>query len=78
MSFVKEIKIKLSNFAEARGFVAAATACDFDIDIFYNRVIVDAKSILGVFSLDFSKVLTVRFNGDNASFENYLNQYTAA
>ncbi len=32
---------------------------DFDIDIFYNRVIIDAKSILGVLSMDLSQALTV-------------------
>lgn len=75
---VKEKKIKLSNFGEARGFVTAATSCNFDVDVFYNRVIIDAKSILGVFSLDFSNILTVRFNGENMQFENFLNQYAVA
>ena len=53
-------------------FVAEATKCDFDIDVFYNRVTIDAKSILGVLSLDLARVLTVQMNGDNAEFEEYL------
>ena len=32
---------------EVKDFVAAATRCDFDIDISYNRFVVDAKSIVG-------------------------------
>ena len=32
----------------------------------------DAKSILGVLSLDLTKVLTVQFNGENREFEAYL------
>lgn len=41
-------KIRISTIAEAKDFVARASECDFDINIFYNRVILDAKSILGV------------------------------
>lgn len=78
MSFVKEKRIKLSNFADAKQFVLAATGCDFDIDVFYNRVIIDAKSMLGVLSLDLSNTLTVRFYGEDMKFENFLSQYSAA
>ena len=44
---------------EVKDFVVAASKCDFDIDIAYNRYAVDAKSIVGVFGLDFSQILTV-------------------
>ena len=43
-------KIRISTIAEAKDFVARASECDFDINIFYNRVIIDAKSILGAVS----------------------------
>lgn len=42
-------KIKLSAPEDVKEFVKAANKCDFDIDISYNRVLVDAKSILGIF-----------------------------
>ena len=57
---------------EAGEFVRAANDCDFDIDIFYNHYSVDAKSIVGVMALDFSRVLTVRCYGHSIDFENYL------
>lgn len=57
---------------EVKKFVAVASKCDFDIDIYYNRYIVDAKSILGVYGLDLTKILTVRYDGYNADLENYL------
>ena len=60
---MKQFKIMLPNVAEAKNFVAAAAKCDFDIDVYYNRVTIDAKSILGVLSLDLTQVLTVEFNG---------------
>lgn len=70
-------KIKLG-VDEVRAFVQIASKCDFDIDISYNRYIVDAKSILGVFGLDMTKVLTVSYNGYNAEFENFLNHLAIA
>lgn len=69
---MKEKKIVLSSIAEARRFVEEATRCDFDIDVFYNRVTIDAKSILGVLSLDLTKILTVQMNGSDDQFEEYL------
>lgn len=59
-------------------FVATASKCDFDIDIAYNRYVVDAKSFLGVYGLDFSKVLTVRYNGYNVGLEEMLRNFAIA
>lgn len=59
-------------------FVSVASKCDFEIDIFYNSYIVDAKSILGVYGLDFSKTLTVRYSGYDAELEQYLTKLAAA
>lgn len=70
-------KIKLAP-EEVTEFVRSAEQCDFDIDIFYNRFIVDAKSILGVLSLDLSKTLTVRYGGRNSLFEETLEKYCVA
>jgi len=63
---------------EVRSFVNEACKCDFDIDIAYNSYIVDAKSIVGVLGLDFSKVLTVSYNGYDAAFEEYLKHFAVA
>ena len=52
---MSERKIKLTALQDVKEFVNAAEQCDFDIDVFYNRVIIDAKSILGVLSLDFEQ-----------------------
>ena len=69
---VKEKKIILQSVEEAKRFVEEASRCDFDIDVFYNRVTIDAKSILGVLSLDLTRVLTVQMNGEDEAFEAYL------
>lgn len=74
----KEIKKRIMlKPAQVKDFVREATKCDFDVDIYYNRYVVDAKSILGVFGLDLNQILTVEYNGDNEQFENYLNELSA-
>lgn len=70
-------KIKLSP-DEVQDFVAAASKCDFDVDIAYNRYSVDAKSIVGVYGLDFRQVLTVSYSGYNAEFEQFMKKYAVA
>ena len=69
---MKEKKILLTSIEEAKRFVTEASGCDFDVDVFYNRFTIDAKSILGVLSLDLARVLTVQMNGENEEFEAYL------
>lgn len=71
-------KIRLSETEQVKDFVHMAGKCDFDVDVFYNRVIIDAKSILGVLSMDLSKVLTVRCAGQNADFESGIQKYCVA
>ena len=68
---MKEKKILLTSIEEAKRFVTEASRCDFDVDVFYNRFTIDAKSILGVLSLDLARVLTVQMNGENEEFEAY-------
>ena len=69
---MKQKRILLPTIDDAKMFVAAATQCDFDIDVYYNRIVIDAKSILGVLSLDLRNVLTVQYDGENEAFEAFL------
>lgn len=75
---MQERKIKLNELQDVKEFVSAAGKCDFDIDIFYNRVTIDAKSILGVLSMDLTHDLTVQYFGENRSFETVLSKYAVA
>ncbi len=75
---MKERKIKLPEVADAKRFVTEAAKCDFDIDVSYNRVVIDAKSLLGVLSLDLKQELTVKYGGEDMRFENFLDRYATA
>lgn len=70
-------KIKLRP-NEVSSFVSAASKCAFDVDISYNRFIVDAKSIIGVLGLNFNQILTVAYNGYDADFERHLRKWAVA
>ena len=74
---MKETRIRLGVDDVAK-FVRAAEECDFDIDVNYNRVLVDAKSILGVLSMDLGRVLTVKCYGESPEFDSFLQQYAVA
>ncbi len=63
---------------EVQHFVDVTSRCDFDIDISYNRYVVDAKSFLGVYGLDFKSPLTVSYEGYNADLEALLNKLAKA
>ena len=65
-----EKQIKLDE-KSAQEFVSAASRCNFDIDVFYNRIIIAAKSILGLLSLD----LTVKCYGEDENFNQVLSKY---
>ena len=44
--YMNERRIKLSGTKEVKEFVNTAGLCDFDVDVFYNHFVIDAKSIL--------------------------------
>lgn len=64
--------VRLNGTEEVEEFVKAASKCDFDIDIFYNRVIIDAKSILGILSMDLNR------DGDSPAFNKTLQKFAVA
>lgn len=72
---VRQIKLTQD---QVQKFVSVTSQCDFDIDICYNRYVVDAKSFLGVYGLDFSKALDVSYDGYNQELEKMLGNLAVA
>ncbi len=68
-------KIRLTSAADVITFVKAAEKCRHDVDVSYNRVVIDAKSLVGVMSLDLRHTLTVRYSEDEHSFTTALSQF---
>ena len=57
--------IKLSTIEEVRRFVNEVTKCEYELDLKSGRYIVDAKSIMGIFSLDLLNKIEVTAHTDN-------------
>lgn len=57
--------ILLSSSNDVKDFVNIVSKYDFDVDFSSGRYVVDAKSIMGIFSLDLSKPVKVDVHSDN-------------
>ena len=73
---MKSIKVYLDTIDKVKGFVNAVSVCEGDFDLSSGRYVVDAKSIMGIFSLDLSKTLTLQIH-DDAAAEKILPQLKA-
>ena len=62
---MKAVNIKLSLAENVKSFVNIANRYPYDIDLRAGRHVVDAKSILGIFSLDLSKPITLEVYSDD-------------
>ena len=56
----------LSSINDVKDFVNTVSRYDFDVDLTSGRYVVDAKSIMGIFSLDLSKPIKVEVHADDA------------
>lgn len=71
---MKECKVKLNSIEDVKEFVALANACVFDIDLLSGRYAVDAKSIMGIFSLDLTKELSLIAHSDGEDGKDFIDE----
>lgn len=64
---MKSFNIMLKSINDVKDFVNIVNKYDFDVDLSSGRYIVDAKSIMGIFSLDLSKPIKVETHVDDCS-----------
>ncbi len=62
---MKSIPIKLSFAEEVKTFVNVANRYPYDMDLRAGRHVVDAKSILGIFSLDLAQPISLEVYADD-------------
>lgn len=58
-------KIRLDTVEDVKKFVSIVTGAEFDVDIVSGRYAIDAKSIMGIFSLDLTKELELRIHSES-------------
>ncbi len=64
---MKELKVLLGSIEDVKEFVTITNKYEFDCDLVSGRYAVDAKSIMGIFSLDLSKPLNMVIRGEGNS-----------
>ena len=52
---MEKVVVRLNSVDRVKEFVNETTKADFDMDLVSGRYVIDAKSIMGIFSLDLSK-----------------------
>ena len=75
---MRTVHISLNSIDKVKSFVNDLAKFDADFDLVSGRYIIDAKSIMGIFSLDFSKPIDLNIHTENNIEEilNTLSPYT--
>ena len=61
---MKTVKISLDSIDKVKSFVNTLAKFDTDFDLVSGRYTIDAKSIMGIFSLDLSKPIDLHIHED--------------
>lgn len=62
---MKTVKISLNSIDKVKSFVSDLTKFDTDFDLVSGRYVIDAKSIMGIFSLDLSKPIDLNIHAED-------------
>ena len=59
--------VMLATINDVKEFVSIVSLCDFDVDLISGRYAVDAKSIMGIFSLALNQPIDFTYEGELAA-----------
>ena len=69
---MKTIKVSLNSIDKVKTFVNEIIKYDFDFDLVSGRYVIDAKSIMGFFSLDLSKPIDLNIHAEGDKLDEVL------
>lgn len=69
---MKTVQISLNSIDKVKSFVNEITKYDYDFDLVSGRYVIDAKSIMGIFSLDLSKPINLNVHAEGSSLDEVL------
>ncbi len=61
---MKTVQISLNSIDKVKSFVNEISKFDYDFDLVSGRYVIDAKSIMGIFSLDLSRPIDLNIHTD--------------
>jgi len=69
---MKTMQVSINSIDKVKSFVNIISKFDFDVDMVSGRYIIDAKSIMGIFSLDLSNPIDLIVHAEGAQLEQAL------
>jgi len=72
-----KFNVQLQSIDSVKAFVTAANIMGCEIDVLSDRYLVDAKSIMGLFSLDLAKPVTVQVHGTPQEQDRFYHEVEA-
>ena len=69
----KQFKIKINSIDKVKRFTTIVSKYESSLDIISGRYLIDAKSIMGIFSLDLTKTLTLNIHISDKTKNEYNN-----
>lgn len=69
---MKTVQISLNSIDKVKSFVNDITKFDYDFDLVSGRYVIDAKSIMGIFSLDLSKPINLNVHAEGSNLDEVL------
>lgn len=69
---MKTVVISLNSIDKVKSFVNDISKFSFDFDLVSGRYVIDAKSIMGIFSLDLSKPIELNIHAEGENLESVL------
>lgn len=72
---MKELTIRLRSFEDVNNFVQIVSSEEGKAELHSERYLIDAKSLLSIFSVDLTKPLSLRLYHPSRELENSLRRY---
>ena len=69
---MQTVQISLNSIEKVKNFVNTIARFDCDFDLVSGRYVIDAKSIMGIFSLDLSRPIDLNIHCDSSSADPIL------
>ena len=71
---MQKVKILLDSIESVKNFITVISDYKCDMDLQYGSYIIDARSIMGIFSLDLTKPVDLNINGRENEAQEIIGQ----
>ncbi len=61
---MKKVTVNLDSIQKVKSFVDIISSFEYDFDLVSGRYVIDAKSLMGIFSLDLTKPIDLNIHAD--------------